>query len=221
MKTKTNVQPVRFPGIAALFAVNPPVTVKAIAVKEGMANSGILTAAYILTSGGAMVWVPGGTFTMGSPASEPGRCSNETQHEVTLSSGFYMGAYQVTQEEYQGVMGSNPSTFTTAVSGESDTPGKLPVERVSWYNAIVFCNKLSIAEGLSPAYSIDGSTDPVAWGTVPTSSNAAWDAAGVGTIRRGMCVQPIGTASTRTPGTTASASGCSALRGKKLLVVSR
>ncbi|MDR0456586.1 MAG: SUMF1/EgtB/PvdO family nonheme iron enzyme [Treponema sp.] len=166
----------------APFAVTPPVTVKAIAVKDGMTNSGILTAAYTLASGGgdsvAMVWVPGGTFTMGSPASEPNRYSDETQHEVTLS-GFYIGKYQVTQDEYEAVMGSNLSSFKTAVSGESGTPGKLPVERVRWYDAIVFCNKLSIAEGLSPAYSINGSTDPVAWGTVPTSSNATWNAAAI------------------------------------------
>jgi uncharacterized repeat protein (TIGR02543 family) len=122
-----------------------------------------------------MIWIPGGKFTMGSPSSEPNRNSSETQHTVTLS-GFYMGRYQVTQEKYQAVMGSNPSGFKTAVSGESGTPGKLPVENVSWYNAIVFCNKLSIAEGLSPAYSINGSTNPTAWGTVPTSRDATWDA---------------------------------------------
>jgi formylglycine-generating enzyme required for sulfatase activity len=154
---------------AAPFAITPPVTVKAIAVKEGMTNSGILTAAY--TTHVAMAAIPGGTFTMGSPASEPNRSDGETQHEVTLS-GFYMGVYQVTQEEYQAVMGSNPSYFTTAVSGES----KLPVERVSWYDALVFCNKLSMAEGLSPAYRINGSADPTEWGTVPTNNNATWNA---------------------------------------------
>jgi uncharacterized repeat protein (TIGR02543 family) len=122
-----------------------------------------------------MIWIPGGTFTMGSPASEPNRSSGETQHTVTLSS-FYMGKYQVTQEQYLAVMGSNPSVFKTAVSGESGTPGKLPVERVSWYDALVFCNRLSIAEGLSPAYSISGSTDPIVWGAVPTSINATWNA---------------------------------------------
>jgi formylglycine-generating enzyme required for sulfatase activity len=123
-----------------------------------------------------MVRISGGTFTMGSPASEEGRFDNETQRQVTLS-GFYMGKYQVTQEEYQAVMGANPSYFTAAVSGESGTPGKLPVESVSWYDAIVFCNRLSVKEGLSPAYSINGSANPDDWGTVPTDSNdAAWDA---------------------------------------------
>jgi uncharacterized repeat protein (TIGR02543 family) len=122
-----------------------------------------------------MVWIPGGTFTMGSPASEPNRVNDETQHTVTLS-GFYMGKYQITQEKYQAVTGSNPSGFTTAVSGESGTPGKLPVETVRWYDALVFCNRLSMAEGLSPAYSINGSTNPTTWGSVPTSSDATWNA---------------------------------------------
>ena len=123
-----------------------------------------------------MVPIPAGTFTMGSPTSEPNRESNETQHSVTLSS-FKMSKYQVTQEQYQTVMGSNPSNFTSAVEGESGTPGKLPVETVSWYDALVFCNKLSIAEGLNPVYSISGKTNPSEWGSIPTSSNSTWNAA--------------------------------------------
>jgi formylglycine-generating enzyme required for sulfatase activity len=126
----------------------------------------------------AMAQIPGGTFTMGSPASEPNRSDGETQHTVTLG-GFYMGVYQVTQEEYQAVMGSNPSEFKVAVSGESGTPGKLPVERVCWYDALVFCNILSMAEGLSPAYSISGSTDPATWGTVPEQHDSTWNAAAI------------------------------------------
>jgi formylglycine-generating enzyme required for sulfatase activity len=50
------------------------------------------------------------------------------------------------------------------------------VEQVSWYDALVFCNKLSIMEGLAPAYRISGSTNPADWGAVPTSSNSKWDA---------------------------------------------
>jgi len=73
------------------------------------------------------------------------------------------------------VVGSNPSYFSSnPASGE--VQGKRPVERVNWYDAIVFCNKLSITEGLSPAYRISGSTNPSDWGTVPTSSNSTWNA---------------------------------------------
>jgi formylglycine-generating enzyme required for sulfatase activity len=123
-----------------------------------------------------MARINAGTFTMGSPETEANRQTNETQHSVTLTKGFYMGKYQVTQEQYQAVMGNNPSYFTSAVDGESGTPGKLPVEQVSWYDAIVFCNKLSVVEGLSPVYSISGSTDTTTWGTVPTSDDTTWNA---------------------------------------------
>jgi formylglycine-generating enzyme required for sulfatase activity len=93
-----------------------------------------------------MVRINGGTFTMGSPAGEPERRDNEgPQHQVTVSS-FYMGKYEVTQKEYQEVMGTNPSNF----KGDN-----LPVENVSWYDAIEYCNKRSQKERLTPAYTID------------------------------------------------------------------
>jgi formylglycine-generating enzyme required for sulfatase activity len=125
-------------------------------------------------TGIVMVSIPAGTFTMGSPASEPNRDDKETQHSVTLSS-FKMSKYQVTQEQYQAVMGSNPSYFSSDPQA-GETQGKRPVEQVSWYDALVFCNRLSIKEGLKPAYSIGGNTDPTAWGKAPTRQDAAWDA---------------------------------------------
>jgi formylglycine-generating enzyme required for sulfatase activity len=115
-----------------------------------------------------------GAFLMGSSEYEPNRLSDETQHQVTLT-GFYMGKYPVTQAQYEAVMGNNPSYFTTAVSPETSTANR-PVEQVSWYDAIVFCNKLSMKEGLSPAYRINESTNPDNWGTVPTSYSAGWNA---------------------------------------------
>jgi formylglycine-generating enzyme required for sulfatase activity len=145
----------------------------------------------VITEG--MVWIPAGTFMMGSPANEPGRESIETRHQVTLTNGFYMGKYPVTQAQYQAVMGTNPSKFKTPVSPETST-AKRPVEQVKWYDAIVFCNKLSMQEGLSPAYTMyrddapyaDGaaktwtnipanwSTDPADWGTVPDRPIERW-----------------------------------------------
>jgi len=91
------------------------------------------------------VRIEGGTFTMGSPLNEPIRYDNEVQHRVTVSS-FYMGKYQVTQAEYEAVMGTNPSNFKGS---------NLPVENVSWYDAVEYCNKLSQKENLTPAYIID------------------------------------------------------------------
>jgi formylglycine-generating enzyme required for sulfatase activity len=92
-----------------------------------------------------MVLINGGTFTMGSPAKEAGRNKNETQHQVTVSS-FYMCKFVVSQKEYQEVTGTNPGRY----KGDN-----LPVEWVSWYDAIEYCNKLSEKEGLTPAYIIE------------------------------------------------------------------
>jgi formylglycine-generating enzyme required for sulfatase activity/serine/threonine protein kinase len=83
------------------------------------------------------VWIPPGSFEMGSPKEEIGRGvdgGNETQHKVTLTKGFYMGVYTVTQEEWQVVTGNNPSGFT----GEKN----LPVEQVSWDDCQEFIKKL-------------------------------------------------------------------------------
>ncbi len=86
-----------------------------------------------------MVWIQPGTFTMGSPANEPGRFSGEgPQTRVTISQGFWMGKHEVKQSEYLAVMGVNPSLFT----GELNRP----VEQVSWYNATNYCGKLTTWE---------------------------------------------------------------------------
>jgi len=117
-----------------------------------------------------MVWIEPGTFTMGEDG-----LYGETVHEVTLTKGFYMGKYEVTQEQYMAVMGTYPGAGTYNFTA-GEVQGRRPVYGVSWYDAIVFCNKLSVMEGLTPAYRINGNTDPSDWGTVPTSSNATWNA---------------------------------------------
>jgi len=113
-----------------------------------------------------MAWVDGGSFQMGKNLGTVGSDTTPV-HTVTLT-GFYMGKYEVTQSEWEEVMGSLPSsTSNTFVKG----PG-YPVYFVSWFDALVFCNRLSVMEGLSPAYSISGSTNPDDWGAVPT--NTTW-----------------------------------------------
>ena len=87
--------------------------------------------------------VEGGTFQMGSTS---GDSDEKPVHTVTVSS-FYMCDHEVTQKEYRDVMGANPRSF----SGDNR-----PVECVSWYNAVEYCNKLSIKEGLTPCYTING-----------------------------------------------------------------
>ena len=89
--------------------------------------------------------IPNGTFTMGSPEGEIGRTYDDyaeresPQHQVTISNDFYMGKFVVTQEQYEAVMGINPSSFTAY----ADSPSR-PVECVSWGNAKDFCASLTI-----------------------------------------------------------------------------
>ena len=78
--------------------------------------------------------IPAGKFLMGSPATEKERYQNENQHEVTLTQGFRMGVHEVTQAQYEQVMGENPSENKGAT---------LPVETVSYDEALAFCKKLS------------------------------------------------------------------------------
>ena len=125
-----------------------------------------------------IVYVAGGSFDMGKNLGTGGGSDETPVHTVTLT-GFSIGKYPVTQAEYQKVMEMNPSGFNGSAGREpinGEVQENRPVEQVSWYDAIVFCNKLSIMEGLSPAYKINDSTDPDNWGTVPRSSNSTWDA---------------------------------------------
>ena len=86
------------------------------------------------------VLIPAGTFTMGSPSTEPNRWSYETQHQVTISKPYYMQTTVVTQGQWKAVMGSNPSNFTSC--GDD-----CPVEQVSWYDVQEFIRKLNQQEG--------------------------------------------------------------------------
>lgn len=105
----------------------------------------------ITTTDDGLIFIQGGTFEMGSPETELQRGEDETQHSVNLDN-FYISKYEVTQKEYEEIMGENPSNF----KGE-----KLPVENVTWYDAINFCNRLSEREGLTAVYTIDG--ENVSW----------------------------------------------------------
>jgi formylglycine-generating enzyme required for sulfatase activity len=89
-----------------------------------------------------LVLIPKGTFMMGSPESEEGhQRNNETQHEVTISKDYYLGVYEVTQAQYEKVIGKNPSLFQRAIVGNEIADR--PVENVSWDDTVEFCKKLS------------------------------------------------------------------------------
>ncbi|MFT5190832.1 MAG: hypothetical protein ACI9DF_003932 [Verrucomicrobiales bacterium] len=86
-----------------------------------------------------MAWIKPGKFLMGSRTDEPGHESDETQHWVTLTKGFWMGVQEVTQAEYVAATGlANPSTFT----GDTNRP----VEKVSWTSAVAYCTALTTTE---------------------------------------------------------------------------
>ena len=83
-----------------------------------------------------MIYVAPGSFTMGSPSSEGGRDDDETQHRVTLTKGYWLGKYEVTQAQWRSVMGGNPSRF----KGDNR-----PVENVSWGDCQQFIRKVNEA----------------------------------------------------------------------------
>lgn len=93
-----------------------------------------------------MILIKGGTFLMGSPASERMRDEDEAQHSVTVDD-FYCDVFEVRQSDYEKLMGKNPSWNKGA---------NLPVENVSFYDALEYCNKKSLAEGLAAVYKIGG-----------------------------------------------------------------
>lgn len=112
-----------------------------------------------------MVFVPGGTFIMGDTKGG-GNDREKPEHSVVLDS-FYIGKYEVTQSKYENIMGLIKSTNDNAI---------YPIRKVTWYSAIKYCNLLSLAEGLTPVYTINGSTDPAFWGNEPTIKDVFWDA---------------------------------------------
>jgi formylglycine-generating enzyme required for sulfatase activity len=102
-----------------------------------------------------MVWIPAGTFWMGSSDitghevyDQYSRPGERPPRQVTLD-GFFMSIHQVTQELYEEITGNNPSSFNG---------NPMPVQNVTWYDAIEFCNKLSEIEGLIPYYNITSRT---------------------------------------------------------------
>jgi len=116
-----------------------------------------------------MVVIPKGEFTMGALEDDFDAYSDEKpRHKVTLTKDFLLGKYPVTQALWESVMGSNPSNFKGA---------NRPVEKVSWFDVVAFCNKLSKREGLEPAYRINGENVTCNWSAkgYRLPSEAEWE----------------------------------------------
>ncbi|MFO1377109.1 MAG: SUMF1/EgtB/PvdO family nonheme iron enzyme [Steroidobacteraceae bacterium] len=125
--------------------------------------------------GGELRLVRGGRYTMGSARREPGRRSNESQHEVELRRPFYIGLREVTNREFRAFRKEHASGLYREETLDLD---RQPVANVGWAEAAAFCNWLSQKEGLPPAYvEKDGRTvlaDPVTTGyRLPTE--AEWE----------------------------------------------
>jgi formylglycine-generating enzyme required for sulfatase activity len=136
------------------------------------------------------VLVEGGTFTMGSPSNEPDRDSDEgPQHQVTVKS-FYMGKQEVTQREWQELMGTTVAQQRNMGQQAANASGWLlrgegdnyPMYYVSWFEAVEYCNKRSVKEGLTPCYRGSGNSITCDWSAngyrLPTE--AEWEYAAKG-----------------------------------------
>jgi formylglycine-generating enzyme required for sulfatase activity len=137
---------------------------------KSSSSSSIPTTNYTSSNIGTLIYVPTGAFQYdGFSAADV----------CTISAAFHMSKYDITRAEYSNVMGIDP----VVAGGETiySTGTNDPVMYVNWYQALVFCNDLSIKEGLTPVYAITNtngvlSPTPSSWGAIPTSDNATWDA---------------------------------------------
>jgi formylglycine-generating enzyme required for sulfatase activity len=103
--------------------------------------------------------IPAGELQMGAADGEkPVYDSEKPQHRVRITKPFYLGTYEVTQGEFERAMGRNPSWFSARGGGKEKISGqdtsRLPVETVSWYDAVEFCNKLSESENRQAYYQL-------------------------------------------------------------------
>jgi len=117
-------------------------------IGQGEPQAGDVGIAEVINSiGMKLKLIPAGEFMMGSPVTEEGRLEDELQHRVRITKPFYLGVYEVTQAEYERVMGTNPSWHSENGKKADIVAGldtsRFPVENVSWEEAVEFCRKLS------------------------------------------------------------------------------
>ena len=129
----------------------PPPDANAIPLPDAATVKQTLTPAQLAVGdpiensiGMVLVPIPAGEFLMGSPETEPGREDDEVQHQVTLTKPFLLGVHEVTQGQWQAVMGTTPWKGKSSVKEGDDYPATY----VNWQDAVEFCRKLSEEEGL-------------------------------------------------------------------------
>ena len=169
------------------ISVTAAVTLKAIAVKSGMNDSAVASVSYTISSGNipkGFVKVKGTTITGNeswTPSSEVFVRGSFGGRRITIPD-MYVCDHEVTRGEFKELMGTDPSKISAYDKDGNELTGdgvlNNPVNCVSWYDAIAYCNKLSLKENLTPCYSVSGVTD---WENfhyvlIPTSSNSTWDA---------------------------------------------
>ena len=138
----------------AVASPDPEVSTRARHVRLGILRRSGLSK----STGLELVAIEEGRFLMGSLPREPARRPDEVQHPVRITRPFLLGKYEVTQAQYDQVMKANPSYFRAGGGGAEKVTGldttKLPVERVTWFDAIEFCNRLSELDGFDPYYKV-------------------------------------------------------------------
>jgi formylglycine-generating enzyme required for sulfatase activity len=143
-----------FSGVLGLVAMSAALPVDAAEPPKELASK---------TCGLTLVLIPAGEYLMGSPDSDrDARDDEKPRHRVRISRPFFLGKFEVTQEEFQKVTDRNPSEFSAAGSGKEFVAGqdtrRHPVEKITWGDAVAFCNRLSVRDGLRPYYSENGAT---------------------------------------------------------------
>ena len=165
------------------ISVTAAVTLKAIAVKSGMNDSAVASVSYTISSGNipkGFVKVKGTTIT-GTEEWTPTSNVFVSGRTITIPD-MYVCDHEVTRGEFKEVMGTDPSTADAYDKAGNELTGdavlKNPVNDVNWYDAIAYCNKLSLKENLTPCYSVSGVTDweNLAYSSIPTESDTNWDA---------------------------------------------
>jgi formylglycine-generating enzyme required for sulfatase activity len=123
------------------------------------------------STGMKFVRIEGGEFMMGSPGNDPEADEDEKPQHTVRISPFYLGIFEVAQQEYAAVTGHNPSAFSSTGPGSAQVADRLteryPVESLTWLEAIGFCNALSVFDRLKPYYKIVGEDGPLADVKIP------------------------------------------------------